>query len=118
MSSVLYGWANDILRHNPQQRAIILVVMNTLPTSIRAWIGLFVFKTVEAPRFTKGYSFCLANSVVLIGWTVIVKYLYEKEETRVRESATPTDEVEQVTHIPVKSDGELDTSALEKAQRV
>jgi hypothetical protein len=80
MSSVLYGWANDILRHNKQQRAIALVVMNTAPTVIRAWIGLLVFKTVESPRFTKGYSFCLANSICLIGWTLLVRRLYIKDE--------------------------------------
>lgn len=80
MSSVLYGWANDILRHNKQQRAIALVVINTAPTVIRAWIGLLVFKTVESPRFTKGYSFCLANSICLIGWTLLVRRLYIKDE--------------------------------------
>lgn len=80
MSSVLYGWANDILRHNKQQRAIALVVMNTAPTVIRAWIGLLVFKTVESPRFTKGYSFCLTNSICLIGWTLFIRRLYTKDE--------------------------------------
>lgn len=80
MSSVLYGWANDILRHNKQERAITLVFMNTIPTAIRAWIGLLVFKTVEAPRFTKGYSFCLANSICLIGFTIVIRHLYRKQE--------------------------------------
>ncbi|KAL2832324.1 major facilitator superfamily domain-containing protein [Aspergillus pseudoustus] len=80
MSSVLYGWANDILRHHKQARAIALIVMNTVPTAIRAWIGLLVFKTVDSPRFTKGYSYCLANSIAIIPWTLLVKYLHDRYE--------------------------------------
>jgi hypothetical protein len=80
MSSVLYGWANDILRHRKAERAITLIVMNTAPTAIRAWIGLLVFKTVDSPRFTKGYSYCLANSVMIIPWTFLVRYLHKRYE--------------------------------------
>ncbi|KAJ4305057.1 MFS transporter (Seo1) [Kalmusia sp. IMI 367209] len=86
MSSVLYGWANDILRHDKKERAIILVVMNVAPSAIRAWIGLLVFKTVEAPRFTKGYSFCLAASISLIFWTFLVRHLYKKQEDKIKET--------------------------------
>ncbi|KAL2819603.1 MFS general substrate transporter [Aspergillus cavernicola] len=88
MSSVLYGWANDILRHHKQQRAITLIVMNTVPTAIRAWIGLLVFKTVDSPRFTKGYAYCLANSVAIIAWTFFVRYLHSKYEYGISSSAT------------------------------
>jgi hypothetical protein len=54
MSSVLYGWANDILRHRKEERAIALIVMNTAPTAIRAWIGLLVFKTWTAQGSQRG----------------------------------------------------------------
>ncbi|EXJ79749.1 hypothetical protein A1O3_08032 [Capronia epimyces CBS 606.96] len=100
MSSVLYGWANDILRHNKQERAITLVVMNTIPTAIRAWIGLLVFKTVESPRFTKGYSFCLANSICLIGFTFVVRRLYRKQEEQYALELARSSEavVEEISH--------------------
>jgi hypothetical protein len=80
MSSVLYGWANDILRLNKQERAIVLVIMNTTPTAIRAWIGLLVFKTVESPRFTKGYSFCLTASALIILFTFFVRHYSNRME--------------------------------------
>ncbi|KAL5335914.1 major facilitator superfamily domain-containing protein [Aspergillus crustosus] len=79
MSSVLYGWANDILRHDPQQRAIILIVMNTLPTAIRAWIGLLVLRRRRVRALQRGNG--------------------------IQEASTPVEEVGEVTHIPVKSDG-------------
>ncbi|KAF5865341.1 MFS transporter (Seo1) [Aspergillus alliaceus] len=67
MSSVLYGWVNTLLRYSPVQRAVTLVVLNTVAQSTTAWTPLLVFKTVEGPRFTKGYSFVLANAICLIG---------------------------------------------------
>ena len=66
MSSVLYGWVNTLLRYSPVERAVTLVAINTIAQSTTVWTQLLVFKTVEAPRFTKGYSFVLANAVCLI----------------------------------------------------
>lgn len=80
MSSVLYGWANDILRHNEQERAITLIIMNTVAQSTTAWTGILVFPTTEAPEFRKGYSFCAACSVVLIAFTPVVRYLHNRQE--------------------------------------
>ena len=80
MSSVLYGWANDILRHKKEERAITLVLMNIISTAMKAWVGLVFFKTVEAPQFTKGYSFNLAGSVCIIAFTFVVRYFDQKQE--------------------------------------
>ncbi|OTB03433.1 hypothetical protein M426DRAFT_60483 [Hypoxylon sp. CI-4A] len=80
LASVVYGWANEITRHNKQERALILVAMQTIPSSIRAWIGLLVFRTVEAPRFIKGWSFALANSILFIAWTFVVRRFYKNQK--------------------------------------
>lgn len=74
MSSVLYGWVNTQLRYSPAQRAFVLVLINTVSQSTTAWTPLLVFKTVEAPRFTKGYSFVLANSICLIALAHVIKF--------------------------------------------
>ncbi|BDD58009.1 hypothetical protein MAP00_003320 [Monascus purpureus] len=66
MSSVLYGWVNSELRYSPVERALTLVIINTVAQSTTAWTPLLVFKTVEAPRFVKGYPFVLGNAVCLI----------------------------------------------------
>ncbi|CAH0055640.1 unnamed protein product [Clonostachys solani] len=98
LASVIYGWANDILRHNKQERAIALVFMQVIPSSIRAWIGLLVFKTVEAPRFLKGNSFMLANSVCLIAWTLWrFRAAYG---VCLNEAAVSSENVEQIHHSP------------------
>jgi hypothetical protein len=80
MSPVLYGWANHILRHNDQQRAITLVLMTAIAQSMTAWIPLLTFKTVEAPEFHKGYIFCCVVSGVLILFTWVVFWLVKRDE--------------------------------------
>lgn len=66
MSSVLYGWVNSQLRASPAERSFTLVLINAVAQSTTAWTPLLVFPTVEAPRFTKGYSFVLGNAICLI----------------------------------------------------
>lgn len=80
VSSVLYGWANIILRHNVEERALTLILMTAIATSTNAWIPLLVYPTVEAPRFPKGYPYSAANVICLILMTQIVRVIYNKEE--------------------------------------
>lgn len=74
MSSVLYGWVNSQLRYSAAERAFTLVLINTVSQSTTAWTPLLVFKTVEAPRFIKGYPYVLANAVCLIVLAHIISY--------------------------------------------
>ncbi|KAJ9636958.1 MFS transporter (Seo1) [Knufia peltigerae] len=87
MSSVLYGWVNTQLRYSPAQRAFVLVLINTVSQSTTAWTPLLVFKTVEAPRFPKGYAFVLANAVCLIALAHMIK-LYIGRRARVVEDVS------------------------------
>ncbi|KAJ5112489.1 hypothetical protein N7532_000534 [Penicillium argentinense] len=82
MSSVLYGWINSQLRASPVQRAVALVFVNMIAQSTTAWTPLLVFKTVEGPRFTKGYSFVLGNAICLIALAHIVQHFVSQEEKR------------------------------------
>jgi hypothetical protein len=72
MSSVLYSWINTICRGNTQERSIILVVVNLIAQSSTAWTSILVFKTVEAPRFLKGWTFCGVCAFLCIAWTILV----------------------------------------------
>jgi hypothetical protein len=80
VSSVLYGWANTILRHNVEERALTLILMTAIATSTNAWVPLLVFPTVEAPRFPRGYPYAAANVVCLVIMTQVVRILYNREE--------------------------------------
>lgn len=94
MSSVLYGWANDMLRHNAAERSIVLVFMNLIAQSTTAWTSVLVFPTVEAPRFLKGFTFCAANSFVLVIFTYLVVRPYSKAVEKTLESDTESEAIE------------------------
>ncbi|KAL4883240.1 major facilitator superfamily domain-containing protein [Aspergillus karnatakaensis] len=82
MSSVLYGWVNEQLRYSPVERSITLIILNTVAQSTTAWTPLLVFKTVEGPRFTKGYSFVLGNAICLIALAHVIKYFIARQDKR------------------------------------
>lgn len=65
-STVVYGWVNHVMRHSPAQRAVTLIIGTAWAQSSTAWVGLLTYPTVEAPRFTKGFSFGIAMSCTLI----------------------------------------------------
>ncbi|EXJ87394.1 hypothetical protein A1O3_04353 [Capronia epimyces CBS 606.96] len=82
VSSVLYGWTNDILRHDNQRRALTLVLMNAVAQSTTGWTPLLVWKTVEAPQFLKGYTFTAVDSFCLICFTWVVFFLHRRSERK------------------------------------
>ncbi|KAM9892774.1 hypothetical protein OXX69_011909, partial [Metschnikowia pulcherrima] len=82
MAPVSYSWQSDICRRDAQKRAVVLVIMNSLGLGSTAWMSVIVWRTVEAPRFLKGYSFTAASAFGLCIWTLVVMYFYRKQERR------------------------------------
>ncbi|RDW22826.1 major facilitator superfamily domain-containing protein [Yarrowia lipolytica] len=82
MSASLYSWINDICRHNAQERAIILLLVNTVAQTCQTWTSVLVFKTVESPRFLKGYCFCAAFSLILVGMVFVMLFFYKRQERK------------------------------------
>lgn len=80
MSSVFHGWVNTQLRASPAERSFTLVLINAISQSSTAWTPLLVFKTVEAPRFPKGFAFCLGCAIgLLISTHALHLYLKNRE---------------------------------------
>ncbi|KAG5357930.1 putative transporter SEO1 [Yarrowia sp. B02] len=82
MSASLYSWINDICRHNAQERAIILLLVNAISQTSQTWTSVLVFKTVEAPRYLKGYCFTAACSLLLVIMTFVMLWFYKKQERK------------------------------------
>lgn len=80
VSSVLYGWANVVLKDNDEERALTLILMTAIATSTTAWIPLFTYPTVQAPRFPHGYAYSASMVVALVVMTQIVRVLFTREE--------------------------------------
>ncbi|KAK9245617.1 major facilitator superfamily domain-containing protein [Lipomyces tetrasporus] len=80
MSSVLYGWTNDILRHDDEYRSVVLILMTAIAQQSTAWLPLIFWQTVDQPRYLKGYSFAGTVAFTLICWTFFVLYYFKREE--------------------------------------
>jgi hypothetical protein len=84
MSSVLYSWVNSICRDDTQKRSLVLVIVNLVAQSTTAWTSILVFKTVEAPRFLKGWTFCGVCAFSCILFTLaVVKPLADRNERKI-----------------------------------
>ena len=68
--------------------------LNAFGNAFSAWVPLLAWKTVEAPKYFKGYLMILCILPVYVGATFVVLYLYKKE-TRQREK----EEVETIAPI-------------------
>lgn len=82
VSSVIYGWMNDIMRYNAQDRAIVLMFTNLFCQQFRAWVDRLVFPTVESPEYRKGYSFAAANTVATVVMAFVTLVFYKRQERK------------------------------------
>lgn len=76
VSSVLYGWANAILKDNVEERGLTLTVMTLVGTATNAFVPNLTYQTVEAPRYPKGYIFSAIMVACLVVMTWIVFFLF------------------------------------------
>ena len=75
MAPIIYAWQGDICRKDIRERQVVLIVMNIFAQQTTAWIAVLVWKTVEAPRFLKGYTFTACSAAALCIWTMLVLWL-------------------------------------------
>lgn len=82
MAPCMFSWQGDMVRFDVIQRYICIVIMNIMGQLLSAWISLLVWKTVESPRYLKGYSLTAALALALIVWTILILYLYKRQERK------------------------------------
>ncbi|KAF5104726.1 hypothetical protein DV453_005134 [Geotrichum candidum] len=82
MIAVGYGWMNDAARTSPQQRAIITICMNMFGQTSTAFTSVLVWKTVEAPRYLKGFTFTASCAFSLIPISFLILAFYKRDERR------------------------------------
>lgn len=79
VSSVLFGWVNVLLRDNPEERALYLILITTIANSFVAWIPLLTYPTSKAPRYPHGYGFSLAMCILMVVVSLTIWYLFGNE---------------------------------------
>lgn len=80
IAAVLYSWANIICSDNSQERALTLATMNTLGNTFSVWVPLFVWKTVDGPRYLKGYAYNIALDCMMLVLLFPLTCLYKRQK--------------------------------------
>jgi hypothetical protein len=76
VSSVLYGWANVILKDKIEERSLTLILMTAIATSTNACIPLLTYPTVELTRFPKGYVCSAVTVVFLVAMIWVIRLIF------------------------------------------
>lgn len=81
LSPVIYSHANLVCAGDAEERAFVISSMLATGTAFNAWVPLFVWPTVEAPRLFKGYTFTTVLQPVYFAFSVFV-FVYSKRKMR------------------------------------
>ncbi|KAE8161545.1 major facilitator superfamily domain-containing protein [Aspergillus tamarii] len=84
IAAIIYAWANEICARSAEERALVISAMNTIGNTFGAWIPLFVWKTVDAPRYLIGYNWNLALDVCMLVMLFVLRYFWVREQRRDR----------------------------------
>lgn len=82
VSSVVYGWLNDIMRYDPQERSIVLCTVNLFASLSTAYTKPKIFRTSKAPRYHAGYIYVTVHSAGLMIWSYVTLYFYKRQERK------------------------------------
>ncbi|KAJ5700234.1 hypothetical protein N7536_003247 [Penicillium majusculum] len=82
IAAIIYAWANEICAHSAEERAIVISAMNTIGNTFGAWIPLFVWKTVDAPRYLIGYNWTIALDVCMLAMLAVLYQFWAREKKR------------------------------------
>ncbi|CAG8376823.1 unnamed protein product [Penicillium salamii] len=82
IAAIIYAWANEICSHSAEERAIVISAMNTIGNTFGAWIPLFVWKTVDAPRYLIGYNWTIALDVCMLVMLTVLVQFWAREKKR------------------------------------
>ncbi|KAJ5221668.1 uncharacterized protein N7469_010555 [Penicillium citrinum] len=80
IAAIIYAWANEICAHSAEERAVVISAMNTIGNTFGAWLPLFVWKTVDAPRYLIGYSWTIALDVCMLLMLVVLQHFWTREQ--------------------------------------
>ncbi|KAJ5297599.1 hypothetical protein N7508_007848 [Penicillium antarcticum] len=81
---IIFTWANEICAHSAEEWAIVISAMNTIENTFGAWIPIFVWRTVDAPRYLIGYNWTIALDVCMIVMLVVLQQFWAREQKRSR----------------------------------
>ncbi|RDW74885.1 hypothetical protein BP6252_06027 [Coleophoma cylindrospora] len=84
IAAIIYAWTNEICAGDTEERAVVISSMNTVGNTFGAWLPLFVWKTVDAPRYLIGYNWTIALDVCMLGMLFVLRHFWNREKGQAR----------------------------------
>ncbi|CAD7068025.1 unnamed protein product [Tilletia caries] len=82
-----FAWANDVMRDDDQERAMVLASMNLWSNVVNSWWSIVLYPATDAPRFRKGMIALICVAVVTVIITLATRHLDVRERKRYRGDA-------------------------------
>ncbi|KAH8700248.1 major facilitator superfamily domain-containing protein [Talaromyces proteolyticus] len=82
IAATIYAWANEICAGDSEERAVVISAMNTIGNTFGAWLPLFVWKTVDAPRYFIGYNWTIALDVCMLVMLFVLRHFWNRDQKK------------------------------------
>ncbi|KAK9453438.1 major facilitator superfamily domain-containing protein [Dipodascopsis uninucleata] len=80
MNPFLMTWASDVVKDDPEFRSLITASMNCIGQCFLAWVPIFTFPTVDAPRFKTGFIFSVITALLHVMLVIFINYLQKRDK--------------------------------------
>ncbi|KAJ5736905.1 major facilitator superfamily domain-containing protein [Penicillium malachiteum] len=82
LGALIMAWATEICGGDNEERAVVIATMNTMGEAVSAWLPLIIWKTVDAPRYHKGFMTMIFIALALIAMTLVTRFLHQREKMK------------------------------------
>lgn len=74
--------ANVVCRNDNEERVIVLASMNMFSSAVNAWWSIVFYSANFGPRFRRGMWAMIGVSIALFVWTITIRWMQRREESR------------------------------------
>ncbi|KAJ8075123.1 hypothetical protein PM082_019450 [Marasmius tenuissimus] len=83
---LIFAWVSDLIPHDPEQRALVVGVAIAIYYAISAWSQVLVWPASQAPHYKYGWQTSIGLWILVIGMTIVLRYIDVKHLRPEREA--------------------------------
>ncbi|EED16168.1 allantoate permease, putative [Talaromyces stipitatus ATCC 10500] len=83
---ICFAWTNEVCASDPEERAIVIGVAQTMGQAFVAWVPILILNTSKyAPKFTMGWSILTGISVCQLAMVFVIRWLVMRDKRRTQQ---------------------------------
>ncbi|EEA22123.1 hypothetical protein EYB26_007787 [Talaromyces marneffei] len=93
---ICFAWTNEVCASDPEERAIVIGVAQTMGQAFVAWVPILILNTSKyAPKFTMGWSILTGFSACQLAMVFVIRWFVQRDKRRAREQQQQQQEEEE-----------------------